>query len=79
MTMEKIDVVIVGAGFAGISAVYKFKQQGLKAVVFEAGSGVGGDNGGGRDTTKAANRTPTDIRMLSLCDGGGTSRANVSV
>ena len=42
MTMEKIDVVIVGAGFAGISAVYKFKQQGLKAVVFEAGSGVGG-------------------------------------
>ena len=42
MTNKIFDVVVVGAGFAGISAVHKLKKQGLKTIVFEAGGGVGG-------------------------------------
>ena len=36
------DVVIVGAGFAGMYMLYRLRGMGLKARVFEAGSGVGG-------------------------------------
>jgi cation diffusion facilitator CzcD-associated flavoprotein CzcO len=36
------DVVIVGAGFAGLYMLYKCQQLGLRARVFEYGSGVGG-------------------------------------
>ncbi|MDJ0394875.1 NAD(P)/FAD-dependent oxidoreductase [Rhodococcus sp. G-MC3] len=37
-----VDVVIVGAGFAGLYALYRLREQGLSVVVVEAGSGVGG-------------------------------------
>ena len=40
--MERYDVVIVGAGFAGMYGLHKFRSQGLSVKVFEAGSGVGG-------------------------------------
>ena len=36
------DVVVVGAGFAGMYAIYRFRQLGLRTKVLEAGSGVGG-------------------------------------
>ncbi|MCL2534514.1 MAG: NAD(P)/FAD-dependent oxidoreductase, partial [Nocardiaceae bacterium] len=36
------DVVVVGAGIAGIYAVHRFRQQGLTVRAFEAASGVGG-------------------------------------
>lgn len=36
------DVVIVGAGFAGLYMLYRCQQLGLRARVFEYGSGVGG-------------------------------------
>ena len=36
------DVVIVGAGFAGLYMLHKTRRLGLCAVVFEAGDGVGG-------------------------------------
>src|SRR5437879_1726467 len=36
------DVVIVGAGFAGMYMLYKSRELGLKARVYEAGGGVGG-------------------------------------
>ena len=39
---ERFDAVIVGAGFAGLYMLHKVRQLGLAAVVFEAGSGVGG-------------------------------------
>jgi cation diffusion facilitator CzcD-associated flavoprotein CzcO len=38
----EFDVVIVGAGFAGMYMLYKAREMGLSACVFEAGSGVGG-------------------------------------
>lgn len=37
-----VDVVIVGAGFAGLYMLYRARQLGFSARVFEAGSGVGG-------------------------------------
>lgn len=36
------DAVVVGAGFAGIYALYRLRKAGLKAIGFEAGEGVGG-------------------------------------
>jgi len=36
------NVLVVGAGFAGMYAVYRFRRQGLTVKVLEAGSDVGG-------------------------------------
>ena len=36
------DVVVVGAGFAGLYALYKLRGMGLRVICFEAGDGVGG-------------------------------------
>ncbi len=40
--MEEIDVVVVGAGFAGLYMLYRLRTAGFSARVYEAGSGVGG-------------------------------------
>lgn len=39
---HRVDVVVVGAGFGGMYAIYKYRQMGLKVQGFEAGSNVGG-------------------------------------
>ncbi len=39
---ERHDVVIVGAGFAGMYAVYRFRNMGLDVLALEAGGDVGG-------------------------------------
>ncbi len=39
---RKLDLLIVGAGFAGLFMLYKARQMGLTAQVLEAGGGVGG-------------------------------------
>ncbi|WP_064062753.1 flavin-containing monooxygenase [Rhodococcus gordoniae] len=36
------DVVVVGAGIAGLYAIHRFRSRGLTVRAFEAGSGVGG-------------------------------------
>lgn len=46
---HQADVVVVGAGFAGLSAAIELAQKGLKVAVLEAdqvGSGASGRNGG---------------------------------
>lgn len=40
--MADLDVVVVGAGFAGIYAVHALRSAGLTVRAFEAGSGIGG-------------------------------------
>jgi cyclohexanone monooxygenase len=40
--VNKPDVLVVGAGFAGMYAVHRFRNQGLRVLVLEAGSDVGG-------------------------------------
>ncbi len=37
-----LDVIIVGAGFAGMYALHRLRDQGLRTKVFERGDGVGG-------------------------------------
>ncbi len=37
-----VDVVIVGAGFSGMYLLHKLREMQLSAVVFEAGTDVGG-------------------------------------
>jgi len=39
---SEVDVVIVGAGFAGMYLLHRMRGQGMSAIVFEAGSDVGG-------------------------------------
>ena len=39
---NRLDVVIVGAGFSGLYALHKLRGLGFSAVVLEAGAGVGG-------------------------------------
>ena len=36
------DVIVIGAGFAGMYAVYKFRELGLRVLAYEKGSDVGG-------------------------------------
>jgi cation diffusion facilitator CzcD-associated flavoprotein CzcO len=40
--MEDLDAVVIGAGFAGLYALYKLREAGFNARVFEKGDGVGG-------------------------------------
>jgi cation diffusion facilitator CzcD-associated flavoprotein CzcO len=39
---DRPDVLVVGGGFAGMYAVYRFRRQGLTVKLLEAGSDVGG-------------------------------------
>src|SRR6201996_344414 len=39
---ETYDVVVVGAGFAGMYMLHRLRGQGLKVRVYEQGGGVGG-------------------------------------
>ena len=39
---ESYDVVVVGAGFAGMYMLHKLRGQGFSARVYEQGDGVGG-------------------------------------
>ena len=39
---QRVDVLIVGGGFGGMYATYKFREMGLRIQSFEAGGGLGG-------------------------------------
>ncbi len=41
---EHIDAAVIGAGFAGLYAVYKLRELGLPLRAFEKGKDVGGTN-----------------------------------
>ena len=41
-TQKQLDMVIVGAGFAGVYMLHTARKLGLKARIFEAGAGAGG-------------------------------------
>src|SRR4028119_1580132 len=40
--LEKVDALVVGAGFAGLYALHRLRKLGLRAKVLEAGKGAGG-------------------------------------
>ncbi len=59
---DRVDVVVVGAGFGGLYALHKFRGQGLTVRVFEAAPDVGG--------TWYFNRYPgarCDVESLDYC------------
>ena len=37
-----LDVIIVGAGFAGLFMLHRMRERGFSALIIEAGDGVGG-------------------------------------
>ena len=39
---DRIDAIVVGAGFAGLYALHKLRTKGLRAQVLEAGKDIGG-------------------------------------
>jgi len=39
--VEKVDVVVIGAGFSGLYAIKRLREE-HSVVCFEAGDGVGG-------------------------------------
>ena len=39
---ERVDSVVVGAGFAGLYSLYRLRERGMSARVFETGTDVGG-------------------------------------
>src|SRR4051794_28601631 len=41
-TAQNVDMVVVGAGFAGLRALHTLRERGLSVAVLEAGGGVGG-------------------------------------
>ena len=41
-TEQQIDMVVVGAGFAGLYMIYRARQRGLSVQCYEMGEGVGG-------------------------------------
>jgi cyclohexanone monooxygenase len=41
-SVGRLDMLVVGAGFAGIYQLYKAREMGLSVRVLEAGDGVGG-------------------------------------
>lgn len=61
-TADRVDIVVVGAGFGGLYALHKFRQQGRSVRVFEAAPEVGG--------TWYFNRYPgarCDVESLDYC------------
>ncbi len=61
-TKSHVDVVVVGAGFGGLYALHRFREQGLDVRVFEAAPEVGG--------TWYFNRYPgarCDVESLDYC------------
>ena len=40
--MQEVDAVVIGAGFAGLRALYRLRQAGKRVAVLEASDGIGG-------------------------------------
>ena len=78
-SVRRADVVIVGAGFAGLTAARRLRQAGRSVIVMEARDRVGGrvwnhDLGGGHISERGGTFVgPTQDRMLALIKELGMS------
>ena len=41
-SVERVDAIVIGAGFGGMYALHRLRKLGLRVIVLEAGDGVGG-------------------------------------
>jgi monoamine oxidase len=78
--LKKVDVVVVGAGLAGLTAARELVRKGKSVVVLEARGRVGGrtlnhDLGGGRVTEAGGQFVgPTQNHIIALADQLGVKR-----
>jgi cyclohexanone monooxygenase len=40
--MQRVDAIVIGAGFAGLRALYRLRSMGKRVVVLEASDDIGG-------------------------------------
>ena len=74
------DVIVVGAGIAGLAAGFRLKERGLSVLVLEAGNDIGGKMSSIRRAGWTLNRAATilpssyaTLRNLARDAGGGSS------
>src|ERR1700719_1142220 len=76
------DAIIIGAGVSGLYQLYKLRELGLQARVFEAGTGVGGtwywNRYPGRASIRRAGLTATPFRRNCWKNGTGRSTSPAS-
>jgi monoamine oxidase len=78
--LKKVDVVVIGAGLAGLSAARELVRRGKSVVVLEARDRVGGrtlnhDLGGGKVTEAGGQFVgPTQNHIIALADQLGVKR-----
>jgi monoamine oxidase len=75
---NEIDVVVVGAGFAGLTAARRLREQGRRVVVLEADDRVGGRTKPGRVCGHVVDLGgqwvgPTQTRLLALAEEFGVA------
>ena len=77
---ETVDVVVVGAGQAGLSAAYHVRRAGLDPLVLDGGRGPGGAWQDRWDSlTMAETHAVHDLPGVPLPAGDPAERANVAV
>jgi len=66
-TKPDYDVIIIGAGFAGLRMIHEVRKLGLSYKVVEAGSSVGGTWYWNRSVPSIVSRlTPADFNKLDI-------------